>query len=42
MNTIGMLLPAATVRKKAVIVNMYMVQKAMQDMSALYVRTQTA
>ena len=35
MDTIGMLLPAVTVQKKAVMVNMYMGQQEIQDMSAL-------
>ena len=35
MDTIGMLLPAVTVQKKAVMMNMYMGQQEIQDMSAL-------
>ena len=36
MNTIGMRLPAVTVQR-AVMVDMYMVQQDIQDMSALHV-----
>ena len=37
MNTIGMRLPAVTVQQRAVMVNMYMVQQDIKDMSAIHV-----